>query len=250
MADFAKLCIAAGIPGFMDAYVTNIQEGCQAAVEANPVAAGILAMLEATGGNWHGSATELVRKLQELDPSSRDFQKLSGDSIGRKLSRSLKSDLESVGVAVDFVRTGKSGKRTIILSQEVPKKPPREVAPEVSEVSEVSESSPGKDHSADTSENKVSASSSQVSATSSPLTLADTSGCMADTSGDKVSALEPAPGKQSVTSDTSDTSQPAYLAAQNSLIPKPVDLDPADLIEDPDDEDDEEDYLWARSLRR
>jgi hypothetical protein len=248
MADFAKLCLAAGIPHFMEAYTTNIEAGCQAAIEANPVAAAIISMLETVGGNWQGTATELVRKLQELDPTSRDFQKLSGDALGRKLSRSLKSDLESVGVGVDFVRTGKSGKRTIILNQEVPKKPLREVAQEVSEVSEASDAAPGKDHSADTSENKVSASSSQVSATSSWLTLADTSECMADTSGSQVSALEPAPDKQSVTSDTSDASQPTYLASQNSLIPEPVDLDPEDLIDDEDDEDD--DCAWVSSLHR
>jgi hypothetical protein len=115
LADFAQLCIAAGIPGFQEAYTTNLEVGCQAAVEANPLAAGILSLLDTCGGYWRGTSTELVRKLQELDPSSREYQKLSARSVGRKLASSLKGDLAAVGVEVTQGRTG--SQRYLILSR-------------------------------------------------------------------------------------------------------------------------------------
>jgi hypothetical protein len=115
LADFAQLCLAAGIPGFQEAYAANLETGCQAAVEANPLAEGILSLLDACDGNWRGTSTELVRKLQELDPTSREFQKLSARSVGRKLASSLKGDLAAVGVKVTQGRTG--GQRYLILSR-------------------------------------------------------------------------------------------------------------------------------------
>jgi len=115
LADFAQLCIAAGIPGFQEAYAANLETGCQAAVEANPLAEGILSLLDACDGNWRGTSTELVRKLQELDPTSREFQKLSARSVGRKLASSLKGDLAAVGVKVTQGRTG--SQRYLILSR-------------------------------------------------------------------------------------------------------------------------------------
>jgi hypothetical protein len=115
LADFAQLCLAAGIPGFQEAYAANLETGCQAAVEANPLAEGILSLLDACDGNWRGTSTELVRKLQELDPTSREFQKLSARSVGRKLASSLKGDLAAVGVKVTQGRTG--SQRYLILSR-------------------------------------------------------------------------------------------------------------------------------------
>jgi hypothetical protein len=117
LADFAQLCLAAGIPGFQEAYAANLETGCQAAVEANPLAEGILSLLDACDGNWRGTSTELVRKLQELDPTSREFQKLSARSVGRKLASSLKGDLAAVGVKVTQGRTG--SQRYLILSRVV-----------------------------------------------------------------------------------------------------------------------------------
>jgi hypothetical protein len=118
MADFARLGLAAKIPNFMETYASNIEVGSQAAVEASPLAAGILALLDTCGGYWHGTTTELIRKLQELDPTSREFQKLSARSVGRKLASCLKGDLAAVGVEVD---QGKStnGQRYLILSRVV-----------------------------------------------------------------------------------------------------------------------------------
>jgi len=116
MADFAELCVAAGIPNFMEVYSANINMGSQAAVEANPIAEGILSLLDAHNGYWHGSSTELIRRLQELDPTNRDFQKLSARSIGRKLASSLKGDLKAVGVDVDQGK-GSYGQRYLILSR-------------------------------------------------------------------------------------------------------------------------------------
>ena len=126
MADFALLCIAAGIPNFESAYAGNIETGSQAAVEANPLAAGILALLDAHNGYWHGSSTDLIRRLQELDPTSREFQKLSARSVGRKLASSLRGDLAAVGVEVDQGK-GAGGQRYLILSRvaEPPKTMPQ-----------------------------------------------------------------------------------------------------------------------------
>jgi hypothetical protein len=116
MADFFELCVAAGIPNFESAYAGNIEVGCQAAVEANPIAEGIVSLLDAHNGYWHGSSTELIRRLQELDPTNREFQKLSARSIGRKLSSSLRGDLKAVGIEVDQGK-GSYGQRYLILSR-------------------------------------------------------------------------------------------------------------------------------------
>jgi len=122
MADFAELCVAAGIPGFHEAYTSNIEAGSQAAVEANPLAAGILSLLDAThNGYWQGTSSELIRRLQELDPTSREFQKLSARSVGRKLASSLKGDLAAVGVEVDQGRNG--NQRYLILTKVTPTPP-------------------------------------------------------------------------------------------------------------------------------
>ena len=116
MADFYELCIAAGISSFVEAYAANLETGNQAAVEASPLAEGILSLLEAHNGYWQGTSTELVRKLQELDPTSREFQKLSARSVGKKLASSLKGDLAAVGVEVDQGK-GNKGQRFLILSK-------------------------------------------------------------------------------------------------------------------------------------
>ena len=117
LADFARLCIAAGILGFLEAYTTNLETGCQAAAEANPLAAGILSLLEAHNGYWQGSCTELIRQLQELDPTNREFQRLSAHSVGKRLASSLKADLAAVGVSVKHGR-GTGGQRYVILESQ------------------------------------------------------------------------------------------------------------------------------------
>jgi hypothetical protein len=118
MGDFYELCVAAGIPSFVEAYTSNIETGCQAAVEASPLAEGILSLLDAHNGYWQGTATELVQRLQALDPTNRDFQKLSASSVGKKLSASLRSDLAAVGVTVKQGK-GSKGQRYLVLSRVV-----------------------------------------------------------------------------------------------------------------------------------
>jgi hypothetical protein len=116
MADFARLCLAAEIPNFAEAYTTNIEEGCQAAVEANPIAAGILSVLDTHNGYWEGTSSELIRKLQELDPANREIQKLSARSLGKKLASTLRGDLAAVGVEIDQGK-GSKGQRYLMLSR-------------------------------------------------------------------------------------------------------------------------------------
>jgi hypothetical protein len=120
MADFYELCIAAGISSFVEAYAANLETGNQAAVEASPLAEGILSLLESHNGYWQGTITELDRKLQELDPTSREFQKLSARSVGRKLASSLRGDLAAVGVEVTQGRT--ESQRYLTLSRVEPQK--------------------------------------------------------------------------------------------------------------------------------
>jgi hypothetical protein len=121
MADFYELCIAAGIPSFVEAYASNIETGNQAAVEASPLAEGILSLLDAHNGYWQGTATELVQRLQALDPTNRGFQKLSASSVGKKMASSLKSDLAAVGVTVKQGK-GNNGQRYLTLSRVEPQK--------------------------------------------------------------------------------------------------------------------------------
>jgi len=116
MADFARICIAAGIPDFVEAYTTNIEIGYQAAVEASPIAEGIVSLLDTHNGYWQGTTTELIQQLQELDPTSREFQKLSARSVGRRLATSLRGDLAAVGIEVDQGK-GNKGQRYLILSR-------------------------------------------------------------------------------------------------------------------------------------
>jgi len=122
MADFAELCVAAGIPNFVEVYSANINLGCQEAVEAHPIASGILSLLEAHDGYWQGSSTELIRRLQELDPTNREIQKLSARSLGKKLSSSLRGELEAVGVEVDQGK-GSRGQRYLMLNRVAKEQP-------------------------------------------------------------------------------------------------------------------------------
>jgi hypothetical protein len=175
MGDFYELCIAAGIPNFESAYAGNIETGNQAAVEASPLAAGILSLLDTCNGYWHGTTTELIRKLQELDPTSKDFQKLSARSVGRKLASCLKGDLASVGVEVD---QGKStnGQRYLILSRVVefektmpPQTPTLDPAPSLNGNPVEKQSPPIALHDTPVQNNGATAVSSTPSSTSAPV---------------------------------------------------------------------------------
>lgn len=175
MADFARLGLAAKIPNFMETYASNIEVGSQAAVEANPLAAGILALLDTCNGYWHGTTTELIRKLQELDPTSKDFQKLSARSVGRKLASCLKGDLAAVGVEVD---QGKStnGQRYLILSRVVefektmpPQTPTLDPAPSLNGNPVEPQSPPIALHDTPVQNNGATAVSSTPSSTSAPV---------------------------------------------------------------------------------
>jgi hypothetical protein len=174
MVDFTELCIAAGIPDFVETYSSNIEIGNQAAVEANPIADGIVSLLDAHNGYWHGTATELIRGLQELDPTNKLFQKLSASSIGKKLGSSLKTDLEAVGVKVDHGRTG--SQRYLILSRVVefektmpPQTPTLDPAPSLNGNPVEKQSPPIALHDTPVQNNGATAVSSTPSSTSAPV---------------------------------------------------------------------------------
>ena len=140
LADFAHLAIAAGVPRFSEAYDSSIESGNRAAVEADPVAAAIAQLLDSAGGYWQGTASEMVRKLQEQD-SGRELQQLSARSLGKRLAGQLRSDLRAVGITVEDQRTGQKRMLTLTYSPQAKK--------ETSQTSLTSQPAQGADSSSD-----------------------------------------------------------------------------------------------------
>ncbi|KGF73195.1 hypothetical protein DO97_01370 [Neosynechococcus sphagnicola sy1] len=150
MASFAKFCIAAepalGLqPGaFLRAYTGNIQAAQEAAVEANPLAAAILAVLESSNP-WQGSASALLTAIKEQATETK-VQKLTARTLGRALSGSIKSDLAAVGVEIDqYRRSDRSRERvwTIERLSSPPDRPRPDKHPKImSETSETSDETP------------------------------------------------------------------------------------------------------------
>ncbi len=246
MADFALLCIAAGIPGFAEAYSHNIQAGCQFAIEANPVAAGILSLLESSNGYWQGSISGLLKALQEEDPSNRDFQKLSSRSLGRKIASSLRGDLASVGIEVDQGKSG--GQRFLILTRsEAPKKTPQ--------TPQTPYPAPGKAFGCGVMQNKTPQPNSE---TPQDVTAAPASGVIDPDCGvidpargvtqDKTPLAETASSKDQGVCGVSgviSAVSPDGKNADSQIAAQPVELDESELVEIPE----EENEPWWLSCR-
>jgi len=108
MADFA-MWITAAAPAlkwseaaFLDAYMTNREAANDLTLDASPVAAPVRAL--ASGGDFEGTATELLNALQKLVDDSVPRQR-SWPKGARGLSgilRRLAPNLRAVGVQVDF----------------------------------------------------------------------------------------------------------------------------------------------------
>lgn len=117
MADFALMSTACE-PGlgiqdgeFMRAYQANIDTAVETAVECNPIAAAILALMEDCT-QWQGSTQDLLDRMKQKSTSTK-VAKLNHVWLGRNLIGSLKADLDAVGIEVDEYRSNK-GRNWII----------------------------------------------------------------------------------------------------------------------------------------
>ncbi len=125
MADFALMATACE-PGlglqhgeFMRAYAANIETAVQTAVESNPIAAAIMAVMEDCT-QWQGSTQDLLDRMKQKSPSPK-VQKLDPRRLGHAMKGSLKADLDAVGIEVDDYKT-KTGKQWIIREVDTPDK--------------------------------------------------------------------------------------------------------------------------------
>jgi len=119
MAQFAKFGVAALGTEFLDEYRRNIANAEIVAVESNPVASAIQELI--TAGNFEGTATQLLVKLQNLSDCPK-VAKLTSRGLGRLLnSRAFTQDLLAVGVSVDSYRkAGGNRERGWIISATPP----------------------------------------------------------------------------------------------------------------------------------
>jgi len=126
MADFARWAVAAlgeelGAQ-FLARYCENRRETGATVLDASPLAAAILAMLE-TGGDWRGTAQELLDDLEaQADEETRRKRERmrSWPKTARGLAgevRRLAPALRQHGVAVEFVREGHDRRRLIVLAR-------------------------------------------------------------------------------------------------------------------------------------
>ncbi|WP_051913689.1 toprim domain-containing protein [Thermorudis peleae] len=126
MADFARWAVAAlgeelGAQ-FLARYCENRRETGTTVLDASPLAAAILAMLE-TGGDWRGTAQELLDDLEaQADEETRRKRERmrSWPKTARGLAgevRRLAPALRQHGVAVEFVREGHDRRRLIVLAR-------------------------------------------------------------------------------------------------------------------------------------
>ncbi len=124
LADFGLFAIKAetalGLEsgGFMATYQANIEAAQNEAIEANPIAAAILALMEQQT-QFDGTASDLVAKLKTVSEDAK-VQKLSARTLGKTLSGSLKQDLEAVGIECDNYRVpgGKRERKWLIYQSE------------------------------------------------------------------------------------------------------------------------------------
>lgn len=153
MADFAQVAVAAenamGIePGtFMTAYTSNRRDANQAAIEAEPVAMAVVAMMAKTT-SWEGTATDLLTELAKS--VGEDVRRSRGwPRTGRGISGALRRTapaLREVGIKIDFPeapggRVGHDRQRLLRLWRAEPSAPSASSAPGESRAA-----TPGSEH--------------------------------------------------------------------------------------------------------
>jgi hypothetical protein len=124
MADFARFAVAAEpalgcTPGaFLDAYTRNRTSANELALEASPIATVLISFVSEVG-TWHGTASDLLKKLNERagDTAHAEGWVKSAQSLGGTLKR-LAPNLRASCVEVKTgVRSAGSGKRLVILEK-------------------------------------------------------------------------------------------------------------------------------------
>jgi len=147
MADFAlwaTACEKALWPTgtFMRAYDENRRAAIEGVIEADPVAARVLEMMD-KWPTWTGSASELQRAEASVAAAGR----FAGNSAWPKSPRALagrlrraQTSLRVLGIEIAFTREGRSGTGIIRMSASTPKQSGKAV----SSVSTVSNAGPTK----------------------------------------------------------------------------------------------------------
>jgi len=110
-ADFAVWCTAAEealgweAGAFMDAYTGNRADANSLALEASPLTAPVLTLLQ--NGAWTGKATDLLKELTRVMPAGglpQGWPK-NGQTLSGKL-RALTPNLRTMGIEVTFTHSG------------------------------------------------------------------------------------------------------------------------------------------------
>ncbi|MBI4231198.1 MAG: hypothetical protein HY608_10220, partial [Planctomycetes bacterium] len=101
---------------FLAAYKANCAEAEGIAFESSPVAAVLLRHLRASGGNWEGTAGDLLGDLGGLvDPDTKHWSAWPRTPKGMSSAlRRLEPTLRAAGVVLEFDRTPGSGSRRLI----------------------------------------------------------------------------------------------------------------------------------------
>jgi hypothetical protein len=135
MADFAKWSVAVerGLdwePGFLTAYMQNIDTAHEAVLDGSPVAAAVRTLVDGAGSFWTGTATDLLTRLTgQADETLRRGR--AWPKTPRGLSGALRRvapNLREVGLHVTFDREpGGNRRRTVTIEyrdSSVPTVPP------------------------------------------------------------------------------------------------------------------------------
>lgn len=126
MADFARWVLAAEPalpwePGtFLAVYGGQRASMAREAVEDSPLARGIVSVVEAAGGSWQGTATELLAAVAEhVDEATRRGKAWpqSPRALAGKLRRMAPDLRRGAGIDVEFVQVGHERARTIVMQK-------------------------------------------------------------------------------------------------------------------------------------
>lgn len=113
MADFASWIVAAepALPwkpgAFMGAYIGNRGAANELAIDASIIAGPVASLLTAEGGDWQGTARDLLDALESGHADEKSRKRREWPATPRKLSgelRRLAPNLRRVGIDVTFSR--------------------------------------------------------------------------------------------------------------------------------------------------
>ena len=122
MADFAQWgeAVLRGLgfsPGsFLDRYYDNRRAACDSALDDNEVAQALRGMMEPAGGNWRGTASDLLGALagHARQNATKTAQWPKTPKLLSSALRRILPQLRTIGIIVNFERAG--GNRVIAIS--------------------------------------------------------------------------------------------------------------------------------------